>query len=95
MPCCLALAALSVPRLTILVLAFFSDWVGDAYQSNLTPFLGFLFLPLTTLAYALAIHASESVQGIYLVLVVIAVLMDLGLIAGHARGWSKRKESTS
>jgi hypothetical protein len=46
----------------------------------LWPLLGFFFMPLTTLAYAWAINSGGSVQGLYLVVVVLAVLMDLGLL---------------
>jgi hypothetical protein len=39
---------------------------------------------LTTLAYAWAINSNGSVEGLQLVVVVIAVLMDLGLVGGSA-----------
>mgnify|MGYP003700696177 CR=1 FL=1 len=82
MPCLLALLALLTPRVVIVLLVIFSDWIGGAYNTVLWPLLGFFFMPLTTLAYALAIHQQGSVSGIYLVLVVIAVLIDLGSIGG-------------
>jgi uncharacterized membrane protein len=78
---CLALAA---PRFAILVVVFFSNYIGRAYQNVLWPFLGFFFMPLTTLAYAWAINSRGSVEGFHLVVVVIAVLMDLGLVGGSA-----------
>jgi hypothetical protein len=78
---CLALMA---PRFAIVLVVLFSDYIGRAFESLLWPFLGFLFMPLTTLAYAWAINSSGSVAGVQLVVVVIAVLMDLGLIGGSA-----------
>jgi hypothetical protein len=78
---CLALAA---PRFAILVVVFFSNYIGRAYENVLWAFLGFLFMPLTTLAYAWAINSRGSVAGFHLVIVVIAVLMDLGLVGGSA-----------
>jgi hypothetical protein len=39
-------------------------------------------MPLTTLAYAFAVNSNGSVTGFYQVLVVVAVLVDLGLIGG-------------
>ena len=63
----------------------FSNYIGRAYQSAFWPFLGFLFMPLTTLAYAWAINSRGSVEGFQLVVVVIAVLVDLGLVGGSAR----------
>jgi hypothetical protein len=50
-------------------------------------------MPLTTLAYAWAINSRGSVEGIQLVVVVIAVLMDLGLIGGSAASRKRARES--
>lgn len=82
MPCLVALIALLTPRLAIVLLVIFSDWIGSAYQSNLWPLLGFFVLPYTTLAYALAIHQAGAVTGGWLALVVVAVLVDLGVLGG-------------
>jgi hypothetical protein len=68
----------------------FSDYIGRAYESVLWPFLGFLFLPLTTLAYAWAINSRGSVEGLQLVVVIIAVLIDLGLVGGSAARRKRR-----
>ena len=84
---CLALAA---PRFAIVLVVIFSDYIGNAYETTLWPLVGFLFLPLTTLAYAWAINANGSVEGFYLAGVVIAVLIDLGMFGGSA---SKRRRS--
>ena len=78
MGCLLALLALITPRLVILILAIFSTYLHSAYQTVLWPVLGFFFMPLTTLAYAFAMNQAGSLSGIYLVLFVIAVLIDLG-----------------
>ncbi len=82
MPCLLALLAVIFPRLVIVLLVIFSDWLGAAYETVLWPLLGFFFLPLTTLAYALAIHQAGAVRGGWTVLLVLAVLLDLGSSAG-------------
>lgn len=84
MPCLVGCLALSAPRLAIVLVVLFSDYIGRAYETNLWPFLGFLFMPLTTLAYAWAINSRGSVEGIHLVAVVLAVLIDLGLFGGSA-----------
>lgn len=78
------LLALVFPRLAIILVVIFSDYIGQAYQTVLWPLLGFFFMPLTTLAYAWAINANGSVSGIYLVVLVIAALIDLGIIGGGA-----------
>lgn len=93
MPCLVALLALSAPRLTIVLLVIFSDWIGGAYQTVFWPFLGFLFLPYTTLAYALAIHQAGSVTGGWLMLVVIAVVVDLGSTGGGGRSARSRRRT--
>jgi hypothetical protein len=74
--CCLGLL---FPRIALFLVFLFSDYLGRAYETNYWPVLGFLFMPLTTLAYAWAVNTNGTVTGIYLVVVVIAVLIDLGL----------------
>ena len=90
MPCFLALLALATPRVVIILLAIFSDYIGRAYDSAVLPLLGFFFLPATTLAYAFAKNSHGSVDGLYLVLVVAAVLVDLGIIGGSSRSRRNR-----
>ncbi len=82
MPCLVALIALFTPRFAIVLVVIFSDYIGRAYDTNVIPFLGFLFMPLTTLAYALAINAHGGVEGIYLFLIIAAALADFGVIGG-------------
>jgi hypothetical protein len=79
---CLALAA---PRLALLLVVLFSDYIGRAYETRLWPVLGFFFLPLTTLAYAWAMNSKGSVSGLYLIVVILAVLMDLAMAARARR----------
>jgi hypothetical protein len=90
MPCILTLIALAFPRIVLFLVFLFSDFLGRAYHTVLWPFLGFFFMPLTTLAYAWAINSAGSVEGIYLVAVVIAVLIDLGLIGSGEAGRRRR-----
>jgi hypothetical protein len=93
MPCLLGLVALFVPRLVLFLIWLFSDYLGRAYDSVLWPLLGFLFMPLTTLAYACAMNSNNgSVSGLYLVLVVLAVLIDLGMLGG---GEAQRRRKRS
>jgi hypothetical protein len=82
--------ALATPRLAIVLLVIFSDYIGRAYHTVVWPFLGFLFMPLTTLAYAWAINVHGSVDGLFLVVVVLAVLMDLGLLGGGGESARRR-----
>jgi hypothetical protein len=84
MPIVVGCLALIAPRFAIILVVVFSDYIGRAYETLLWPLLGFFFMPLTTLAYAWAINSNGSVEGLQLVVVVIAVLMDLGLVGGSA-----------
>jgi len=88
MPCMVGCLALVTPRVALALVVLFSDYIGRAYETTIWPFIGFLFMPLTTLAYAFAINNRGSVEGLHLVVVVVAVLIDLGLVGGSA---SKRR----
>lgn len=90
MPLVVGCLALLTPRLAIVLVVVFSDYIGRAYETTLWPFLGFLFLPLTTLAYAWAVNSHGSVVGIDLAVVVVALLIDLGVFGGSA---AKRRRS--
>ena len=85
MPCLLAIIALFSPRLVILLLAIFSDYLDQPYGSGwIWAILGFFFFPFTTLAYAVAINAYGAVSGMGLILVILGVLFDLGAHGGTA-----------
>ena len=92
MPCLVGCLALATPRFAIILVVIFSDYIGRAYQTTLWPVVGFFIMPLTTLAYAWAINSRGSVAGIHLVALVVAVLLDLGLVGGSA---SRRRRSTA
>lgn len=92
MPLLFGCLALFAPRVAIVLVALFSSYLGEAYRTWLWPLLGFFFLPLTTLAYAWAVHGG-SVQGVRLAVVVVAVLIDIGVIGGGRRAWRKRGAS--
>jgi hypothetical protein len=79
MGCLVGCIALAFPRLVLFAIFLFSNYLGRAYETNFWPFLGFLFMPLTTLAYAWAVNSNGTVTGIYLVAVVVAAILDLGL----------------
>lgn len=95
MGCLLGCLALFTPRLAIVLVVIFSNYIGYAYNTFLWPFLGFLFMPMTTLAYAWAVNSHGTVTGIYLVVVVIAVLLDLGLVGGGGASARRRRHDWS
>ncbi len=58
-------------------------------MSMLIPVLGFLFLPLTFLAYSYFLRLHAPMDTTQLVVLAIAVILDLGLVGGGA--WRGRR----
>ena len=50
MPCLVGCLALFFPRVAIILVVIFSDYLGRAYDGIFWPLVGFIFMPLTTLA---------------------------------------------
>ena len=93
MACLVGCLALSAPRVAIVLVVIFSDYIGAAYRTTMWPVLGFLFMPATTLAYAWSIHRYGEVHDWGLFLVILAVLIDLGLLgAGSNSGRRYRRQ---
>ena len=89
MPCLLLILFLAFPRLALVLLFFFTTYLQRAYHDWVVPLLGFIFLPLTTLLYAFFVNSGYPIAGVYVAALVIAALVDLGLL-GHG-GWSRRR----
>lgn len=85
MGCLAGCLALAFPRVVIVLLVIFGDYIGRAYDHFIFPLIGFFFLPYTTLAYAAAINTRGSVEGLWILLIVVAVLADLGSYGGGER----------
>jgi hypothetical protein len=80
------LLALISPRLALFVLWLFTDLLSAAFGSWLIPLIGFFLLPWTTLAYAgMWALGVGGVRGIEWVVVILAVLADLGAFAAGTR----------
>ena len=94
MPCCAALVVLFLgPRVAILAIALFSNYIGRAFGGGiLLPLVGWLFLPWTTLAYAWAINSTGEVSGFQAIVVVVAALVDLGVVGGGAARRRSRRD---
>ena len=92
MPCIVILLLLGLPRLALFALYLGSTYLDRAYTgvSVLWPILGFLFMPFTTLAYAFSRNTWGAVQGLGTVLMIVAVLVDLGML-----GASRRKRAVA
>ncbi|MGH9280978.1 MAG: hypothetical protein ACRD12_23185 [Acidimicrobiales bacterium] len=83
--CLVVLAALLSPRLGIALLYLFTDRLTIAFESGWTGLLGFVFLPWTTVVYALVFRPISGVTGIGWLLVIFAFLVDLGSWFGGGR----------
>ncbi len=85
MACIVLILALAFPRIALLLIFLLSGYLERAYHTLMWPLLGFIFLPLTTIAYAWAINSHGSVDGFYLAAVVVAVLVDLGVLGSSRK----------
>jgi hypothetical protein len=89
MPCLLLLVVLAFPRVLLVVLYLTSTYLQRAYHDLIVLVLGFIFLPITTLAYAWIVNTHRPVDGVNLVILVVAVLIDAGGLGGGE--WRRRR----
>ena len=82
MPCLLFIIVLAFPRIVLLFMFFLSTYLERAYHGLILPVLGFIFLPLTTLAYAWMVNSKQPLEGVNLLILVIAVVIDVGGLGG-------------
>ncbi len=82
MPCLLLIVFLAFPRIALLLLFLFSNYLQRAYHGLILPLLGFLFLPLTTLVYAWMVNTGQLIAGVNLIILIVAVVIDLGGLGG-------------
>ncbi len=78
------------PRVVLILMFLFSNFLERAYHGLLVLLLGFIFLPLTTLVYAWFVNARYPLEGPYLLVLILTVLVDLGMLGGgeyHRRRW--------
>jgi hypothetical protein len=88
MPCLLLIVVLAFPRVVLVLMFLMSTYLQRAYHGLLIPLLGFLFLPLTTIAYAWMVNSHMALQGVNLLILLIAVLIDVGGLGGGE--WHRR-----
>jgi len=83
--CLFAILTGLFPRLGLLIVWIFTNEVDQAYDTWILPLLGLIFLPLTTLVYALFYSPVGGVDGIEWFWVVLAFLLDIGALGAGAR----------
>jgi hypothetical protein len=85
MPCLIALLLLLFPRITIVVLYLFTNFFTGVYESILIPVAGFILMPVTLVAYTWLAKTGHAVDGVFIVVMIVAIAIDFGLIGGgHA-----------
>lgn len=82
MPCLLLIVVLAFPRIVLVGLFLMSTYLQRAYHGILIPLLGFIFLPLTTLTYAWLVNTNHPLEGVNLLILLLAVLLDVGGLGG-------------
>ncbi len=82
MGCLAVLFAIISPRLALILVWVFTDFLSRAFDGFLLPLLGFVFLPWTTLAYALLYKPITGVPAFGWFIVILAFIVDLGSYGG-------------
>jgi hypothetical protein len=90
MPCLLLILVLAFPRIVLVALFLLSNYLQRAYHGLLLPLLGFIFLPLTTLAYAWMVNSGQPIEGVNLLILLVVAIIDMGGIGGGAWHRSRR-----
>jgi hypothetical protein len=82
MPCLLVIVLLAFPRVVLVVMYLTSTYLQRAYHDLLIPIIGFFILPLTTIVYAWLTNNHMPIEGINLVYLILAVVIDVGGLGG-------------
>lgn len=88
MPCLLVIIVLAFPRVVLALMYFTSRYLQHAYHNMLIPLVGFFFMPLTTLTYAWIMNNRLPLDGVYLIVLVVAAIIDFGGLGGGE--WHRR-----
>jgi hypothetical protein len=86
-----ALAAMLSPRLAVFLLWLFTDRMTIAFNSGWIAIAGFLFLPWTTFAWAVAYAPRGGVTGFGWFVVGFAFFVDLMTHLGSARAGAAQR----
>lgn len=90
--CCLvALLLFFGPRVVLFVAWLLSNWY-DAFESRLVAFLGFCFLPWTSLAWMFVFFEHHGdVSGGYVLPLAAGLILDIGAYGGSQASRPRRR----
>lgn len=91
--CFVALLAVISPRVAIFFTWAFTDRMTVAFNSFWIGLLGFLFLPWTTLAWALCYAPRDGVTGFGWFLVILAFVVDISTHIGSAQARREKRSA--
>jgi hypothetical protein len=93
--CCLVAMLLVIgPRLFLVGVWLLTNWY-IAFDSRLVAFLGWLFLPYTSLTWMyIFFHNGGRTEGGYLILLILAVLFDIGVFSGGRKSMKYRADAS-
>ena len=92
MGCLFVLITMLSPRLGIIVLWAFTDYVSRAFDSWFWPLLGLIFLPWTTLLYVLVAAPAGGITFWGWFFVGLGVLLD---VSAHVQAYTNRQQAMS
>jgi hypothetical protein len=91
MPLLLVLLALLTPRIMILVLWLFTNWLDGMFTSSLWPIVGFIFLPTTLLWFTAVQHWFGGVWSLWpIVGLIISFAIDVSPVRERRRFVGRR-----
>lgn len=90
MGCLIGLVALFAPRIALLIMWIWTPYVSRAFHGGfIWPFLGLIFLPITTIIYSVVYVPGIGVTGWRWLWVVLGVVLD---IAWHGGGAARARD---
>jgi hypothetical protein len=94
MCCCIAaFFSIFAPRIALFIVWVFTPYVSRAFESFLWPLLGLIFLPYTTLLYALAYLPGFGVFGWRWLWVILGFLLDIASYSGGGASRSRQAQA--
>ena len=85
MGCFIVLLGAFFPRVALVLVWLFTNYVERAFDLFLIPLIGLILLPYTTLAYVLVYSPAGGIQGFDWFWLALGLLLDIGSYTGGGR----------